>query len=58
VREAVIKLGGRIEVWSELGAGTKFDIYLPLSMLGDDRDPGDPSPSGRSGSRKPLGVPA
>lgn len=59
VREAVTKLGGRIEIWSEPGAGTRFDIYLPVSMLGDDREPPrDPSPSGRSSSRRPLGVTA
>ena len=60
VLEAVSSLGGRIEVWSELGKGTKFTMHLPLSMLSDERGghPRDPSPSGRSGTHKSLGVPA
>jgi len=60
VLEVVSTLGGRIEVWSELGKGTKFAVHLPLSMLSEERGghPRDPSPSGRSGTHKSLGVPA
>ena len=36
VREAVTALGGRIEVQSEPGRGTTFNIHLPSSMLGED----------------------
>jgi two-component system chemotaxis sensor kinase CheA len=59
VLEVVSTLGGRIEVVSETGKGTRFTVHLPLSMLSEDRGhPRDPSPSGRSGTHKSLGVPA
>jgi two-component system chemotaxis sensor kinase CheA len=33
VREVVSALGGRIEVWSEAGAGTQFTVRLPVVLL-------------------------
>jgi two-component system chemotaxis sensor kinase CheA len=32
VKRVVDELGGRIELWTELNKGTKFTIYLPLTL--------------------------
>lgn len=59
VLKVVSTLGGRIEVSSELGKGTRFAIHLPASMLGEERDqPREASPSGRAGASESAGVPA
>ena len=36
VREVVNALGGRIEVWSEVGRGAAFSVHLPASMLSEE----------------------
>ncbi len=59
VREVVASLGGRIEVLSELGQGTKFSIHLPVSMLGEPLGfPREPAAGGRPTSRPALRAPA
>jgi signal transduction histidine kinase len=59
VLHVVSTLGGRIDVSSEPGKGTKFVVHLPASMLVDERAQSrDPGPSGRSGAHKRVGVPA
>jgi HPt (histidine-containing phosphotransfer) domain-containing protein/HAMP domain-containing protein len=59
VREAVNGLGGRIEVQSERGKGTRFAVHLPVSMLNAElSQPREISRTGRPGSLRTLGVPA
>ena len=36
VKEAVEKLGGRLEVISELGKGTTFDVWIPIELTAAD----------------------
>ena len=49
-------MGGRIEVASELGAGTSFTIRLPLIEVAP-RLPGQPTPQRRIGDRQVASVP-
>ena len=38
VKRYVELLGGRIELQSELGKGTRFDVYLPIKIVGETKD--------------------
>ncbi len=52
----VKQTGGSIWVYSELGLGTTFRIYLPVPREGEPADVALPSPTARSGSERILVV--